>query len=131
MTAAPLNDADISDHAELWRRIPPSQWVWDEKIGGKRPSTQAFDNSRDGSGTSVVLAEESTIEIVLQGHSGFGLAMLTAGSARNAGQGVRRVPIQGILGHAQIEGTKTKSVKKKLVDASKIIVLPEQSFLPK
>lgn len=125
MTSPSLDDASISDAAELWRRIVPIWWVPDEKTGGRRLSSQAFENSRDGSGTSVVLCAESSEEEVLRGHDGYGLAMLTAGSARAAEQGVRRVPIDGVRGHAQIEGDKRRPrIKKMLVSACTIVVEP-------
>lgn len=123
-TVSPPNDADILDSEELFRRIHPSWWIWDDKIGGHRLSSQAFENSRDGSGTSVVLSSESSREQVLDGHQGYGLAVLTAGSARAAEQGVRRVPIENVPGHAQIEGRKSGPIKNKLVVASEMVATP-------
>ena len=124
MTAHGLDDADIPNSAKLWRRIFPRWWVWDDRIGGKRLSSQAFETSRDGSGTSVVLEAESTIEQVLHGHEGYGLAELTAGSARAVGQGVRRVPLVNVPGHAQIEGVKSGPIKHALVKACVILIPP-------
>jgi len=124
VTDLPPDDADIQDSEELWRRIHPSWWVWDDKISGHRLSSQAFENSRDGSGTSVVLSSESSTEQVLGGFPGYGLAALTAGAARAAEQGVRRVPIQDVPGHAQIEGKKSGPIKRRLVEASKVIATP-------
>ena len=124
MTAPVLDDEDIPNSAKLWRRIFPKWWVWDDKIGGKRLSSQAFENSRDGSGTSVVLEAESTIEQVLHGHDGYGLAELPAGAARAAEQGVRRVPLEDVPGHAQIEGVKSGPTKNALVKACEILVAP-------
>jgi hypothetical protein len=124
VTTPLLNDADIPNSAELWRRIVAIWWVWDEKLGGRRISSQAFENSKDGSGTSVVLVAESSVEEVLSGHAGYGLAVLTVGAAREANQGVRRVPLQDVPGHAQIEGRKSASVKRQLVAACRLIVEP-------
>jgi len=72
----------------------------------------------------VVLADESTVEEVLGGFDGYGLAALTAGAARAAQQGVRRVPLKDVRGHAQIEGTKSGAVRAKLVAAAEIIFPP-------
>ena len=124
MTGPLLDDASIADSATLWRRIFPKWWVWDERRNAFRLSSQAFENSRDGSGTSVVLADESTVEEVLGGFDGYGLAALTAGAARAAQQGVRRVPLKDVRGHAQIEGTKSGAVRAKLVAAAEIIFPP-------
>lgn len=124
MTVLPPNDPDIPDSEELLRRFPQNQWVWDDKISGHRLSSAAFENSRDGSGTSVFLSSEASPEQVLDGHTGFGLAALEARSARAAGQGVRRVPIAAVPGHAQIEGKKSGSIKNKLLASCKIVKLP-------
>ena len=123
-STAPNDDAEIPNSAPLWRRIFPGWWVADEKIGGKRLSSMAFENSKDGSGTSVVLATESTMEHVLLGHNGYGIAELTAGSARAVGQGVRRVPLDGVPGHAQIEGVKNNPTKRALAKACVIVRAP-------
>ena len=120
----PLDDPSIQDSAVLWRRIPPQWWVADERSGGRRLSTQAFENSRDGSGTSVALAAETTLEIITAGFAGYGIAALTAAVPRAFAQGVRRVPIDNFPGHAQIEGKKTNSVKKGLVAAALMIKEP-------
>lgn len=127
MTVPPPNDPEIPDTEDLLRRFPQSQWVWDDKINGHRLSSAAFENSRDGSGTSVFLSSEASQAQVLEGHDGYGLAVLEAGSARAAGQGVRRVPIEALPGHAQIEGKKTGSIKNKLVAACRIVRKPAQS----
>jgi hypothetical protein len=119
---APPNDPQIGDSTALWRRIHPTWFVWDENIGRRRVSSQAFDNSRDGSGTSVVIATESTLRSMMAGYDSYGLAELTAGSARALRQGVRRVPLDGVDGHAQIEGTKTTPVKRGLANASRVLI---------
>ena len=125
MTAPPPNDPDIPDTEELLRRFPQSWWVWDDKISGHRLSSAAFENSRDGSGTSVFLSSVASKHQVLDGHDGYGLAVLDAGSARAADQGVRRVPIEDLPGHAQIEGKKSGSIKNKLVAACRIARKPD------
>ena len=61
---------------------------------------------------------------MLDGHPGYGLAALTAGSARAAEQGERRVLIEGVPGHAQIEGKKSGPIKNKLVKSSTMIRQP-------
>jgi hypothetical protein len=124
VTGPLLDDATIPDSAKLWSRIFPKWWVWDEKTNAFRLSSQAFENSRDGSGTSVILADESTLEEVLSGFNGYGLAAITAGAARAAQQGVHRVPLVDVRGHAQIEGKKSGAVRAKLVSAAEIIFPP-------
>jgi DNA-binding transcriptional LysR family regulator len=120
----PLDDRTIPDDAELWRRIHPRWFVLDEVTGERRVSTQAFENSPDDSGTSVVIAAESSEAMVMAGFDDYGLAMLTAGLAREQGQGVRRVPLPDVPGHAQIEGQKTRLVKKALAAGCRLLRRP-------
>lgn len=123
MSPHPLDDPSIPDSAELWRRIPALWWVPDER-SGRRLSTQAFENSRDGSGTSVALAAETSMEELMAGFDGYGLAALVAGTARAQEQGVRRVPRDNFPGHAQIEGHKSKAVKRALAASAVIRIEP-------
>lgn len=123
MPPHPLDDATIPDSAELLRRIHPNWWVPDKRTGERRLSTAAFDNSTNGTGTSVVISADSSAEAVLQGYTGYGLAS-PAALPRQHGQGVRRVPDDRVPGHAQIEGEKPRSVKQALVGGCAILVRP-------
>lgn len=97
----------------------------DEKINGRRLSSAAFSNSSDGSGTSVFLSSEVSMDRILEGYERLGVAVLTAGAARAAQQGVRRVPLEEIPGHAQIEGKKSLSVRRRLADACEVRKKPD------
>lgn len=119
-----LDDPAIPDDADLHRRIPPIWWVPDERTGGRRLSTQAFENSRDGSGTSVFIASETTVDATMLGFAEYGLASLKASVPRAHSQGVRRVPVAGLPGHAQIEGRKSRGVKQALVSACQLVKEP-------
>jgi hypothetical protein len=120
----PIDDTSISDAAELLRRISVHWWVFDDRTGRRRLSSAAFENSRDGSGTSVAIAAETSPDELLNGYVGYGLASLTAGKAREQQQRVCRVPLDDMPWHAQIEGRKTGSIKKALSSACKILVEP-------
>lgn len=124
-----LDDSTLGDASVLWRRIHPSWAVSDENRGGIRVSSAAFDNSRDGSATSVLIAEIVAAsghgpEDVLRGLDGYGLASLTAGAARVCGQAVARDPLPDEPAHGLIAGSKTKGVKKRLAAAAVWVVLP-------
>lgn len=125
MSDLPQNDPDISDQEELFRRFPADQWVPDDKINGRRLSSAAFSNSSDGSGTSVFLSSEVSMDRILEGYERLGVAVLTAGAARAAQQGVRRVPLEEIPGHAQIEGRKSPSVRRRLAAACEVKKEPD------
>ena len=123
------DDTSIPDDAELWRRICPRWVVPDDNGGGLRVSSAAFDNSNDGSPTSVLLAEivEATDRApsdVLTGFEGYGLAAVTAGQARGCQQGVARDPLPEEPAHAFVFGKKTKRAKRCLAKKAKWVIWP-------
>ena len=124
------DDATIPNDAELWRRIHPEWVVPDENADGMRVSSAAFDNSRDGSPTSVLLATivretGRTDADVLAHFEGFALASLTAGQARECSQEVARDPRPEEPAHAYVLGKKTQGAKKCLARSAKWVISPE------
>ena len=124
-----LDDPTIPDKAELLRRIPSHHFYFDENLGQVRPSSAAFDDP-DGSPMSVILAEVLSqsgraLETTLAGHEGFALASITAGLARECGQGIAREPLPDEPAHAVVFGKKTKGVRKRLARAALWVVSPQ------
>ena len=119
------DDPTIHNEDVLWRRIHP-RWVKpDEKIGGVRLTSEAFQNSSDGSPMSVVLAKEhGNPEAVLEGHEGYSLASITACLARENCQGIARDPTQENPAHALVFGKKTEATSKKLARGAEWVVPP-------
>jgi hypothetical protein len=77
----------IRDDAALWRIIHPTWIVQDDNERGWRISSAAFDDSKDGSPLSVLLAEVvagtgRTADDLAARFAGYGLAAITAGAAR-------------------------------------------------
>ncbi|MFP3941451.1 MAG: hypothetical protein ACLF0P_14220 [Thermoanaerobaculia bacterium] len=123
------DDPSIEDCDGLWRRIPPRHFVLDENRGGYRPSSAAFEDHPSGTPMSIhvakdALAEGHAPEDVLRGHEGFALAEFTAGTAREADQGVAREPLPDQIAHGVVFGKKTKGVKRRLGRASEWVVPP-------
>ena len=90
------DDPTIEDDAELWRRIPPQFIVEDQNQGGKRISSQAFQN-QDKIAMSVAIADlvresDRDATSILEEFENYGLASVIAGLARSLKQGVRRDP---------------------------------------
>jgi len=106
------DDPTIPDDMRLLHRVP-FEWYYAPE---DRPQSCSFDNSPDGSGTSVDLMEaDDQPQRTLAGHPGFGLVSITAGQARAAGLGVVRNPILGNPGNSQhclLQGKKNKASKK-------------------
>jgi hypothetical protein len=129
------DDPKIKDDAALWRRIPPVWFVWDDNARGMRVSSAAFSDSEDGSPLSVLLADvvaatKRTAHDVLGGFEGYGLASITAGTARKNGQGVMPTPIpdtpdeKGEPAHASVFGKKTQGSRRGMAKAAKWVIPP-------
>jgi len=102
------DDPSIPDDMCLLRRVPPNRVVTEEK----RPQSDTFSNSSDGTGTSVDLAiDENQIERTLADFPDFGVVAVTAGQVRALGLGVIRDPLPENANHALITGNKKKTSK--------------------
>lgn len=123
------DDASVVDEAELWRRIHPSWIVRDENRSGLRVSSAAFDDSPDGSPTSILLAQlvhdtgRDETDVLL-GFDGYALASLAAAGARGCGHGIARDPLPEEPAHACLLGRKTKSSKRCLSRCSAWAIIP-------
>ena len=116
------DDPTIGNDEILWRRIHPDWIVPDQNTGRPRVSSAAFDNSSDGTPTSIHLAvvalhHGNSADIILESFPRYSMAALTAGNARNVGQGVLPAPQNNDPSHGYIAGEKTKRVKRSLAGA--------------
>ena len=103
-----FDDPSISNDSVVVRRIALSEHIFDETIGRRHPSSQAFMQSgRDGL-VSVYLLSETTYETVAQAGSQRYLATVTVGALRENGLGIIRSPGPGGPGHCDITGRKTR-----------------------
>jgi hypothetical protein len=122
--STPENDPSISDEVVLWRRVHPDQIVHNNNLNEMRPTSQAFQNTSGSDGMSVNIADETTTEDTLRGFEDHFVVSLGVGFVRGLNQGVVRKPLEENPAHAEVIGKKTKSVKKKLSDASSWVVSP-------
>lgn len=76
---------------------------------------------------SVGLADEMDgTDVLLKGFEGYGVAVFTAGHARQCRQAVSRAPEPGQPWHAHVIGDKRKrSVKKCLLSGSAVVIEPK------
>jgi len=113
------DDSSIPDDAKVLRRIPPSHVVKNDSTG--RPQTRDFDNSPDGSGTSVRIWADGTDPLdVLKDHDDFGLVFITAKDIRDNDLGIilDPDPDPNDPHHALIQGKKKSGRKKRLASAA-------------
>ena len=103
-----FDDPSTSNDSVVVRRIALSEHIFDETIGRRRPSSQAFMQSgRDGL-VSVYLLSETTYETVAQAGSQRYLATVTVGVLRENGLGIIRSADTGETRHRDITGRKTR-----------------------
>ncbi len=121
MAADYQDDQAISNDAKLLRWIRPDVVVRDPKsASGWRLSSQAFEDSRDGTPCSVAIESETWSHAeILDRFPSYGIAALLAGDARAVDQKVLRWPTDEIPGHAYIAGRKPKSVLNALAKAGR------------
>jgi len=113
------DDKSIADADELWRRIFPGWVVPDQNVGGLRISSQAFEDSKDGTPCSIFIAQTvvdggRSAHDLLAGFDGYSMAALSAGVARDNRQAVCRDERPEEPAHGAIVGKKTKPVKNAL-----------------
>jgi len=119
------NDPTILDNDELWRRVFPGWWIWDENLDRVRPTSQVFQNSKGSSAMSVFLANEIGDPVnVLEGYPDYVLASITADLARQCRQGVARDTNPEKPAHALVFGKKTGSVKDQFANGATWVVPP-------
>ncbi len=74
----------------------------------------------------VVAQTRRTPEDVLAAFDGYGLAAITAGSARAFKQGVSATPEPDEPAHASVFGPKTGSTKKGMAKAARFLIAPKR-----
>ena len=123
-----VDDKNIADNEDLWRRLP-EYWVkYDEELQANRVTSQAFQDSTDGTPTSAFIASElNGPEALLEGHTGYGIGSLTAGTARGCKQGVTRHLKPEKPAHVFIFGLKTRVNMRCMANKCEIIVVPSGS----
>ena len=102
---------------------------WGLKDGIWDPSSQAFNNSGDGSGMSVhlaspLLAEGLAAENVVPDTAQFGVVAMRVGDLRACGQGVIRDPEVNDPHHCEVVGSKSSSVRKKIKAVGQTVAFP-------
>lgn len=132
--SATPDDPTIGDEVSLWRRVPPEFTVYDQNLGRRRPSSQAFQNYRDSrtrvhNAFSVCIscdAEElgAGPRDLIALHPGYGVASFSAELARRLEQGVIRVPQEGEIAHGHVVGDKPKRTMKAFAAGSVFLVEP-------
>jgi hypothetical protein len=107
------DDPSISDTAALWRRVHVDQMIFDDELGGIRPTSNIFKDPE----MSVTLGDEAfaagrTGAKIVEQNPGLYPYSFTAGLARQHGQIVFREPEPEDPYHAIVFGKKGKPCRK-------------------
>ncbi len=131
----------IPNDTKLFRRIDPTQIVYDANRRERRPSSQNFQDSQDGSPMSVFAENiasangESPTDFLKGRWESFYLAAVTAGWMRECGQDVypdpdNQDPGDRFHSHVAVRGAKKSKVRKKLADGYEWVIAPPNRYAP-
>jgi len=125
----------IPNEVRLFRRIHPEWVVYDKNRERWRPTSQNFQDSRDGTPMSVFAENLAQAHGELPAHfllgrwSEWGLAAVVAGQVRELGQRVYPDPHnqdqdERFESHAAIAGSKAKNVMKQMSGWAEWVITP-------
>lgn len=130
MIAAPQNDASILDSEVLLRRLPPD-WVVAGDQGRMKISSAAFKHDELSVQIESLLRQQGRpVEDALKGYPDNSLCSITAGLARELGQGVvYDTEPPNDRAHGLVLGKKTKSVANRFAREAKWVVPSEAPLI--
>lgn len=125
------DDAEVPEETNLYRRVHPTEIVWNDNDGCLRPASGVFKDPEMSIHLGDVLAdEEREPASVLDGKPTHSLVSLTAGFVKEEDQTVRRTPIPDDASHGEVCGKKSQSRRKKFARAAQFVVLREDALNP-
>ena len=121
----------FEDGEEFFRRIP--HWEYDFQNGSIHD--RAFKNDRldtgeDSGRLSVNWRRLITLEETLEGHVGFGIAVITARACYDEVQTIEETPRSNNPAHCDIVGSKPKPRQRRLRKAATLIRPPSKPLSP-
>jgi hypothetical protein len=114
-----VDDGSIDDQWSLLRRISPEQIVPDQNAGGVRISSAAFtDPAMSVDVEELLVAGGRDWRFSLLGYASYSLVKFAAVVARQHNQAVVHAPLSSNDAHAEVIGTKTRSIARALSKAA-------------
>lgn len=125
------DDKSIQDSTRLYRRLHPSQVIWDANERRVRASSGAF---RDES-LSVSLGDElqrigQTPAFALRAHPQHSLGSIIAGLAREEQQALVRTPTEDDPSHGEAIGKKPGACRNRLAKGSTLDIVRREFLRP-
>ncbi len=125
------DDAEVPDDTSLYRRVHPTEIVWNVNDGCLRPGSGVFKDPEMSVYLGDVLEDEKREPAsVLDGRPTHSLVSLTAGFVKGEDQTVRRTPISDDASHGEVCGKKSQSRRRKFARTAQFVVLREDALNP-
>lgn len=125
------DDAPVPEDTALYRRVHPSEIVWNDNDGRLRPISNVFKDRE----MSVLIGdaledEEREPASALNGKPTHSLVSLTAGFVEGEEQTVRRTPKPDEAAHGDVCGQKSKGRQRLFARTAEFVVLREDALNP-
>lgn len=125
------DDAPVPEDMSLYRRVHPSEIVWNDNDGCLRPNSGVFkDHEMSVHLDDVLRDEEREPESVLDDKPQHSLVSLTVGFVEGEEQTVRRTPKPDDASHGDVCGNKSQGRRRKFARAAQFVVLREDALNP-
>jgi hypothetical protein len=125
------DDAPVPEDMSLYRRVHPSEIVWNDNDGCLRPGSGVFKDSEMSVHLDDALQDEGREpESVLSGKPQHSLVSLTAGFVKSEEQAVHRTPRPDDASHGDVCGRKSQARRKRFARAAQFVVLREDALNP-
>lgn len=125
------DDAPVPEDMSLYRRVHPSEIVWNDNDGCLRPGSGVFKDPEMSVHLDDALQDEGRKpESVLSGKPQHSLVSLTAGFVKSEEQDVRRTPTPDDASHGEVCGSKSQARRKRFARAAQFVVLREDALNP-
>jgi hypothetical protein len=123
------DDAPVPPDTSLFRRVHPSEIVWDDNDGCPRPGSGVFKDLEMSVHLGDVLEDEGREpETVLVGKPTYSLVSLTAAFVESEQQQVRRRPVDGDQSHGEVCGEKPRRRRRLFARTAQFAVLHEDAL---
>jgi hypothetical protein len=124
-------DAPVPEATSLYRRVHPTEIVWDENDQRPRPTSGVFmDREMSVHLGDVLEDEQREPETVLEGKHEHCLVSLTARFVQGEEQEVRRTPLEQDPSHGEVVGQKPKGRCRRFAREARCVVIREAGLDP-
>ncbi len=122
-------DAAVPADTSLFRRVHPSEIVWDDNDGCPRPGSGVFKDPEMSVHLGDVLQDEGREpETVLAAKPTYSLVSLTTAFVESEQQEVRRRPIDEDPSHGEVCGEKPRARRRLFARTAEFVVLNEDAL---